>query len=130
LAADAISIFATATNCCLLLLLPQPLPLFLPLFSLVMFKILPRPSNILNIFAVTFWLIVVCPCAASYFATVAYLGHCAFTNLLVVVVTCAANTAGCLSLTMVGGGAATPAPNAPDKHVNNEEYYCRRAAVA
>jgi hypothetical protein len=37
----------------------------------MMFKILLRPSNILNIFHVTFWLIVVSPRAAFAFATVA-----------------------------------------------------------
>ena len=50
LAADAIATVAAAANRCPLLLPPQPLPLFLPLFSLVMFKIFLRPSNILNIF--------------------------------------------------------------------------------
>jgi hypothetical protein len=54
LAADAIATVATAANRFPLLLPPQPLPLFLPpflpLFSLLMFKIFLRPSNILNIF--------------------------------------------------------------------------------
>ena len=74
---------AAASN----LLVPPPLIVPLPLIThlsglsfgwlsqslLVMFKILyrPRPSNILNIFAATFWLIVVCPCTASAFASVA-----------------------------------------------------------
>ncbi len=49
-------------------------------------------NNILNIFAATFWLIVVCPRAASAFATTACPRRCTFTNLLVVVVTCAATT--------------------------------------
>ena len=52
---------SAAANGCLLLLLPQPLPQFQPLFSLVMFKILHKLSNILNIFTATFWLIVVYP---------------------------------------------------------------------
>jgi hypothetical protein len=52
---------SAAANGCLLLLPPQPLPQFQPLFSLVMFKILHKPSNILNIFTATFWLIVVYP---------------------------------------------------------------------
>ena len=58
LAVNAIVTVSTAANRCPLLLPLQPLPLFLPLFlpqflplfSLVMFKILLRPSNILNIF--------------------------------------------------------------------------------
>ncbi len=50
LAADTITTDATASNRCPLLFPPQLLPQFQPLFSLVMFKILLRPSNILNIF--------------------------------------------------------------------------------
>ena len=98
-----------ATNHCPLLLPPQPLPLFLLLFSLVMFNILLGPSNILNIFAAALWLIDVCPHAASAFATVACPRHCAFANLLVIVATCAASTASCMSLITMGGGADTSA---------------------
>jgi len=49
LAVDTIVTVSAATNCCPLLLPPQRLPLFLPLliplFSLVMFKILLRPPH-------------------------------------------------------------------------------------
>jgi hypothetical protein len=79
-----------------------------PLFSVVMFKILhSRPIKNFNIFAATLWLIVVCPCAASAFATVACTCRFVFTSLLVVVPTCAASTANYLSSTMMVGGAAT-----------------------
>ncbi len=50
LAADAIVSVAMAANRCPLLLPPQLLPMCIPLFSLMMFKILLRPSIILNIF--------------------------------------------------------------------------------
>ena len=77
LAADAIATVAMAANRCPLLLPPQPLPQFQPLFSLVMFTIIHRTSTILNIFIATVWLIVVYPHAASAFATVACPRHCA-----------------------------------------------------
>jgi hypothetical protein len=127
LTADTIATVIAAKNHCPLLLPPQPLPLFLLLFSLVMFKILLRPSNILNIFAVAFWLIDVCPHAASALATVACPRHCAFTNLFVVVATCAASTASCMSLMTMGGGAATSAPTKNDN--DNEDYRLHVAAV-
>ena len=101
---DAIAAVAAAANRCPLLLPPQLLPLCITLFSLMMFKILLRPSIILNIFHVTFWLIVVCPRTAFAFATVACPCRCVFANLLVVITTCAASTVSCLSLTMMGGG--------------------------
>jgi hypothetical protein len=56
----------------------------------------------LNIFAATFWFIVVCPRAASAFSTVACPCRCAFVSLLIVVVTCAASTTSCLSSMMMG----------------------------
>ena len=60
LAADAIVTVAAVANRCPPILLPQLQPLCIPLFSLMMFKILLRPSIILNIFHVTFCLIDVC----------------------------------------------------------------------
>ena len=48
---DAIATVAAAANRCPLLLPPQLLPLCIILFSLMMFKILLRPSIILNIFS-------------------------------------------------------------------------------
>jgi hypothetical protein len=98
----------------------------------MMFKILHRPSHFLNIFAATFWLIVVYPCAASTFATVACPRCCTFANLLVIVVatTCTASTASCLSSTRTGGSAATHASNTPAENAKNAEEYRRRAAAA
>jgi hypothetical protein len=98
----------------------------------MMFKILHRPSHFLNIFAATFWLIVVYPCAASTFATVACPLCCTFANLLVIVVatTCTASTASCLSSTRTGGSAATHASNTPAENAKNAEEYRRRAAAA
>jgi hypothetical protein len=69
----------------------------------------------LNIFPATFWLIVVCPRPAYAFVTVACPRRCVFANLLIVVAACAASTASCLSLTMMGGGDAISAPDAPAK---------------
>ena len=105
LASDAIVTDAAVANRCPLLLPPQPRPLCIPLFSLMMFKILLRPSIILNIFHVTFWLIVVCPRTAFAFATVDCPCRCVFANHLGVITTCAASTVSCLSLTTkLGGG--------------------------
>ncbi len=94
--------------------LPMPLPLSSRLQTAapcsfrrnrMMFKILHLKSNILNIYAATFWLIVVCPCAASAFTTVACPRRCAFVSLLIVVMTCAASTVSCLSSTTAGGSS-------------------------
>ena len=127
---------AAASN----LLVPPPLIVPLPLIThlsglsfgwlsqslLVMFKILyrPRPNNILNIFAATFWLIVVCPCTASDFASLAC------PRLLCVrQPTCRCRDR-CLSLTTTGDGAATPAPDAPcENNVDNDKDYRRCASV-
>jgi len=86
----------------------------------------------LNIFAATFWLIVVYPCAASTFTTITCPHCCAFTNLpvLVVVATCITSMANCLSSATMGGGAATPAPNAPAENDDNNKDYRRQAAAA
>ena len=82
-----------------------------------MFNILHIPSNILSIFAATFWfLIVVYPCAASDFV--------AFANLLVIVAMCATSPASCMSSTTTGSGDATPAPNTPvDNNDEDDEDY-------
>ena len=98
--------------------------------SLIMFKILLRPSIILNIFHATFWLIIVCPRAASAFATVACPRHCVFANLLVIVTTCIISTASCLSSTIMGGSDATPTPDASAKNDDEDEDYRHCVAAA
>jgi hypothetical protein len=89
-----------------------------------MFNIFHRPRNILSIFAANFWLIVVCPHAASAFVTVACPCRCAFPNLLVIVAMCATSPASCMSSTTTGSGDATPAPNTPiDNNDEDDEDY-------
>ncbi len=79
------------------------------------------PSDILSIFADNFWLIVVCPHAASAFVTVACPCCYAFPNLLVIVARCATISASCLSSMTTGSGDATPAPNTPAENDDEDD---------
>ncbi len=134
LAADAIVTVTAAADLCTLLLPPQALPLCIPLFSLMMFKILLRPTKYYLEHLSCHFLVDCClPLRCLCFChrclppqlRVRQPPHCNRN------VRCQQHELPVLeSSTITSGSDATPAPNTHAKKDNEDKDYRRHVAAA